>query len=370
MEKRKTNSLIWVFLFWSLGTALGSSMLYPYLLETGLSVLELLVFFAIAFFVPSAFFLFTGKINTERIMPWGILATGLGYALLGIFGGYAGLAAILVLGGACFAFFWPQMNALWFEGRAKGNAFQSAIYYGILVTIGILGPVMGGLVVDCFGYPAVFVLAGAILGIAGVFSGKLGKGKDLKVSVKNALDAVSGFKTLLFLESYAMFGFLVLIFIITLEYFSDPLEYGAFLAATAFIAILLSLIFSKISDENKQRRMFIVLSSLGLGISLAFAAFASELWAWFAVMVTVGFFKGVFSPFPLAILLDKKKDLRAVMYGRELVFNSGRIVAAVISIGLYLLTGSVRSPLLVTGLCAIAFAVVFEFSKKKKLNIK
>jgi MFS family permease len=370
MEEKKINSLVRVFLIWSLGIALGSSMLYPYLLGIGLSTLDILVFFSIAYSVASVFLFFTGKMNAERVLLWGLMATGLGHLLLGILGGYAGLAAIIVLGGMAFAFFWAPFNALWFEEGGQGNAFQSAIYYGIMVVIGILGPLLGGVIVDYFGYLAVFTVAGIIMGIAGLVSRKLGKGREVLLGVRRGLEAVSGFKTLLFFESSAMFGFQVLAFVVTLEYFTKPLDYGIFIAATALIAVVLSLLFAKISDEKQRRREFLVISSVGLGVSLVLAAFASELWLWFAAMVVVGFFKGVFPPFPLALLLDKKKDLRAAMYGRELVFNSSRFIIAVISVGLYLLTGSVRIPLMVTGLCAIAFAIVFEFSKKKKLGIK
>lgn len=370
MQEKKINSLVRIFLMWSLGIALGSSMLYPYLLGIGFSTLDILIFFSIAYFVPSIFLLFTGKMNAERILLWGLLATGLGYLLLGIFGGYIGLAALLVLGGMSFAFFWAPFNALWFEEGKWGNAFQGAVYYGILVVIGILGPVLGGVVVDYFGYLAVFVLAGIVIGIAGFVSRKLGKGRGVLLGARKGLEAISGFKTLLFFEASAIFGFQVLTFVVTLEYFTKPLDYGIFLTATALIAVVLSLLFAKISDEKKRRREFLVLSSLGLGVSLVLAAFAFELWLWFAAMVVVGFFKGVFSPFPIALLLDKKKDLRSAMYGRELIFNSSRFITAVVSVGLYLLTGSVRIPMMFTGLCAIAFALVFEFSKKKKLNVK
>ncbi len=370
MDEKKINSLVRVFLLWSLGIALGSAMLYPYLLGIGFSTLDILVFFSISYLVPSIFLLFTGKMNAERVLLWGLLATGLGYLLLGIFGGYTGLAALIVLGGMAFAFFWTPFNALWFEEGKWGNAFQGAVYYGIMVVIGILGPVLGGIIVDYFGYLAVFALAGIVMGIAGLVSRKLGKGKEVLLGAKKGLEAVSGFKSLLFFEASAMFGFQVLTFVVTLEYFTKPLDYGIFITVTALIAVLLSLLFAKLSDEQKRRREFLVLSSIGLGVSLVLAAFAFELWLWFAAMVVVGFFKGVFSPFPLALLLDKKKDLRAAMYGRELVFNSSRFIAAVVSVGLYLLTGSVRIPLIFTGLCAIAFAIVFEFSKRRKLDVK
>ena len=85
------------------------------------------------------------------------------------------------------------MNALWFEEGGSGNAFQSAIYYGIMVVIGILGPLLGGIIVDYFGYLAVFAIAGIIMGIAGLVSRKLGKGREVLLGVKRGLEAVSGF---------------------------------------------------------------------------------------------------------------------------------------------------------------------------------
>ncbi len=370
MEDKKINHLVKVFLLWSVGTAIGGSMLYPFLVGEGFSTLAILVFFSIYYLVPSVFLFFSGKMNAERTLLWGLAATGLGYLLLGVLGGHAGLAAFIVLGAAAFAFFWAPFNALWFEEGKWGNAFQGAVYYGVMVVIGILGPVLGGAVAGYSGYLSVFVLAGLVLAVAGLASGKLGEGKEVLLGARRGLEAVSGFKTLMFFEASAMFGFQVLTCVITLEYFSKPLDYGVFLTATALIAVVLSLLFAKASDEKQRRREYLILSSLGLGIALVAAAFAYDLWAWFAAMVVVGFFKGVFPPFPLALLLDKKKDLRTVMYGRELVFNSSRFVMAVASVGLYLLAGSVRAALILTGLCAIAFAIVFEFSKKKKLDAR
>lgn len=370
MEKEKVNSLVKVFLLWGIGIALANAMLFPYLLEIGFSTLDILVFFSIAYLVPSIFLLFAGKMNAERVLLWGLATTGIGWALLGLFGGYAGLAAMILLGGMAFAFFWAPFNALWFEEGKWGNAFQGAVYYGIMVAIGILGPALGGVVADYLGYAAVFLLAGAIMVLAGGISRGVGRGKEVLLGAKRGLEAVSGLKTLLFLEGSSLLGVQVLIFVVTLEYFTKPLDYGFFLTATTLVAVLLSLVFAKISDERQRRREFLLLSSLGLGLSLAFASIAIELWMWFAAMVLVGFFRSVFSPFPIAVLLDKKKDLRAAMYGRELVLNSARFLVAVASVGLYLATGSVRIPLLLTGLCAIAFAMVFEFSKKKKLGVE
>ncbi|MBD3389381.1 MFS transporter [Candidatus Micrarchaeota archaeon] len=370
MKEKKVNSLARVFLLWSLGIALANAMLYPYLLEIGFTTLDILVFFSIAYLVPSLSLLLVGKMNAEKALLWGLGATGVGWALLGVLGGYAGLGAMLLLGGMAFVFFWVPFNALWFEEGKWGNAFQGAVYYGIMVVIGILGPALGGVVVDYLGYVAVFLLAGAIMVLAGGVSRKVWKGKEVLLGAKKGLEAVSGLKTLFFLEGSTLFGIQVLIFVVTLEYFTKPLEYGVFLTATTLVAVLFSLVFAKISDKQQRRREFLVVSSLGLGLSLGLAAFAIELWVWFAAMVLVGFFRSVFSPFPLAVLLDKKKDLRTAMYGRELIFNTARFTLAVASVGIYLVTGSVRVPLMLTGLCAIAFAIAFEFSKKKKLDVK
>ena len=366
----KLGQLTQTFLFWTLGLTLGGYMLFPYLEAEGFGTLEMLVFFALAYVVPFLMLLPLKKLTAEKSLFWGFASTSVAYFCLGFFGGVLGLFLWIVFAGASFTLFWVPFNGLWFKHKKWGNAVHGATYYGIIFTIGIFGPMVAGFLVAETAYSTLFYLSAAILAIGAIVSRGLGKGaEERRLNLKQGIDAISGFKTLFLLEGIGMIGCQVILFLITLEYFSEPLEFGLFLGSTTLIAVLLSLIFAKISDSKQRRREFIVVGSAGFGASLLLASFSYDVAWWFVAVVLVGLFRSLFPPFPMALLADKKKDIQAAMYGREILFNFARGTFLALSVLLYYFLGDLRIPLFLTGIAMLAYPAIFELAKRKKIGL-
>jgi len=347
-------------------------MLFPYLESVGLGLGEMLGFFALSYLVQFCMLLPLKKLAPEKVLVLGMLSTALAYFLLALIGGILGLGLWIVFAGASFVLFWVPFNALWFEHKKWGNAVSGAAYYAIIFTIGIIGPMAAGLLVAETSYSTLFYASSIVL-ILGAFLGMgIGEKKGIKekaLGYGRGLEAVSGFKTLLLLEGIGMIGAQVVMFLITLEYFSEPLGFGLFLGSTTLVAVVISLVFAKISDEKHKRREFILLTSAGFGAAFILGAFAHEVVFWFIAVVLISFFRSVFPPFPMALIADTKKDIQAAMYGRELVFSFGRGMFLVLCMLLYYALGDLRIPLALSGVAMIAYPVVFDKFKRKKLGL-
>ncbi len=368
----KLKQLTQLFLFWTLGLTLGGYMLFPYLESMGLGLGEMLGFFALSYLVQFCMLLPLKKIAPEKVLVLGMISTAVAYFLLALIGGILGLGLWIVFAGASFVLFWVPFNALWFEHKKWGNAVQGSVYYAIIFTIGIIGPMVAGLLVAETSYSALFYASSIVLILGAILGMGIGERKDIKEKIlgwERGLGAVSGFKTLLLLEGIGMIGAQVIVFLITLEYFSEPLGFGLFLGSTTLVAVVISLVFAKISDEKHKRREFILFTSAGFGVSFILAAFAHEVFFWFIAVVLISFFRSVFPPFPMALIADTKKDIQAAMYGRELIFSLGRGLFLVLSMLLYFVFGDLRIPLVLSGIAMLAYPLVFDLYKRKKLGL-
>ncbi|MBD3389382.1 hypothetical protein GF415_00290 [Candidatus Micrarchaeota archaeon] len=371
--ENKGNGVMGVFFTWSIGVTLLGTMLYPYLQEEGFSELEMLglaTFGFGAFLLPLILIALYGKVHNSFSIFAGMTVMAASLFLLSASRGLFPVLVYFLLSGAATVLFWYPLNVLWFRKKSLENAFRGAIYYAIPVFIGVAIPAAAGFITGGWGFMALFAAAAFVMIVGVAFSRSLGPGKVLPGKLSQAVSAVSGFRTLFFLEGFAWFSVTVVVLIITLEYFSLPADFGSFISVTAFLAVVLSFLFARLSDKYRKRREFVVLFSGGLGIALMLSSFAGTVEWWFWGMVGISFFKTLFFPFPLAVLVDKGGNLAHAMLGRELFLSAGRFAAGIVSIGIYLALGSLNSVLLVLGAIVFAYSLVFEFFKKERVCVQ
>ncbi|MBD3398096.1 hypothetical protein GF412_02770 [Candidatus Micrarchaeota archaeon] len=370
--KNGNEGVLGVFFAWTIATILLGTMLYPYLQSEGFSELEMLGLATIgfgAFLIPILLIASYGRTHSKSSIFAGMSIMAASLLLLYSDSSLAAILAYFLLSGFGIILFWYPLNVIWFRKKTEENAFRGALYYAIPVSIGVAVPAVAGLITGLWGFAALFATAAAVMVLGLAFSQRIEE-KKLRGSLRQAVSAVSGFRTLFFIEGFAWFSISVVALLITLRYFSLPADFGSFISVTAFIAVALSFIFAKMSDKSKKRREFLLVFSGGLGISLVLSSFAGTLEWWFWGMVGISFFKTLFFPFPLAILVDRRGNLAHAMLGRELFLSLGRFAAGIVSVGAYLALGSLNSVLLALGAIVFAYSLVFEFSKKKKLGVK
>jgi hypothetical protein len=367
MAGQGAEKLFRIYLVYSSALALGGSLIFLYFRGQGISDLGMLAIMTGNYLGPLLALPLLKKLKAGGALALGIAGQAASYLALGVVGGTAGASLFIVLAIPVFLFFWVPFNSIWFRKKEVGGAFHGAFYYAIPIVIGIAGPSAAGLVVDAAGYGGLFGLCSALL-LLGAASIRKEYDEGLEFSVSRALSELRGLRSLLFLEGFAFFGFGTVAAIITLEYFSEPLGLGAFMSATALLAVAISFAFAKMSDTAGKRGRFLLLSSAGLGASLIFAAFSTDVAYWFCAMVAINFFKTIFLPFPIALLLDRKPELHNAMYGRELLLNAGRVCAGAACMGILLLSGDLRAAIGAMGVGMLAYAAAFALWKKKKLG--
>ena len=354
---------------WNAGLGLGMALLFFYFRELGFSVVEMLEITFLFYLVPTILLVIPRHVETKTSLALGAIMQGIAYAFFAVFGGsILGIAALAAMGAFCFLFFWTPFNSMWFALEGKGKAGQGATAIAVPVVLGIFLPLFAGLIAEGMGYPAVYWAASLVLFACAGVAYKMVPSRRFSYPLRESLEEFKNFRTLSFLEGMAGTAAYTIMGIITVYYFTAPVEFGAFSSLAMIFAVAATLIFAKISDQKQRRREFVLIFALGLGASALFASIVQGIYWWFAALVLVNFFRIIFFPFPLAVMLDVKKDVPKAVYAREIMLNLGRSFGFLLAIVLYTAYGNLQVPLAVIGLSPIAYAGIYELVKRKEIE--
>ncbi|MFH1521301.1 MAG: MFS transporter [Candidatus Micrarchaeota archaeon] len=366
--KDEFTRLTIIFVLWNIGLALAGSVLFPAFVDMGFTIENMLLFGTLCFLFPLILLLFFRDYTSKIAMPLGILSVALAYSALVLIGGFTGVILLYVIGAFSFFLFWVPFNAFWFDLKNKKTAGHGTIYNAIMTIISLAMPAFSGFIAQQFGFDLVFTITIMILVFAAIVAIKLAPEKKVSINFSKSLRVLNGFRTLFFLEGIHHIAAVFILVIITIQYFPKPAEFGLFMSLATILSVFSAFFLSKLSDATGHRNKFIFFSALGIAFSTVFAAFADNLVMWFIAVSLVNFFRVIFFPFPLALMLDKKKNSLELMYSREIFLNLGRSFGGIVSLILYLFTGNLTLPLLFTGLSMFAYAGIFEFIKSKKIG--
>lgn len=366
--KNEFDRLMLIFLLWNAGLALSGSFLFPAFFSMGVSVEQMLFLSILTYLIPLLYLLVSRNYNSKISMPLGIFSVAIAYLSLILLGGFTGAVALFAIGALSFFFFWTPFNTFWFNLNDRKHAGHSTLYNAIMIVFGLLLPALSGVIVQQFGFNALFSGSVVILTAAAVVAWKFAPTKKVSIDLFHSLKLLSGFRTIIFLEGFYQVAPVFIIVLISMTYFSKPVEFGLFMSLATLLSVLSSFVLSKMSDNSGKRREFILISAVGLAISTIFAASTHEVAWWFVAVSLVNFFKVIFFPFPLALMLDRKKCVPEIMYSREIMLTLGRSSGALLSLMVYMATGSLSIPLILIGLSMFVYAGVFEFIKLKKIT--
>lgn len=369
--KEEFQGLFFPYTVWNAGLSIGGALLFFYLASLGYSVVQMLTLLFLMYFVPTLMLVIPRHVETRSSLAFGAVSQGLAYAAFAYFGGSVfGLIVLSVVGSLCFLFFWTPFNSMWFALEGRGKAGQGAVAIGVPVILGVVLPFITGLVAEQAGYPAVYWIAALIMFACAGFAYKMIPSQRFSYPLRESLEKFKNFRTLSFLEGLAGTATYTLMGIITIKYFTDPVGFGAFSSIAMVLAVAATMLFAKISDQKQKRREFVIIFALGLGISSICAAFVGDIYLWFAATVLVNFFRIIFFPFPLAVMLDVKKDVPKAVYAREIMLNLGRAFGFLLAIALYSAYGDLQVPLAIIGFSPIAYAGVYELVKRKEIEMR
>ena len=359
------TKLLAIYVPFSAASVLGSGLFYLYFKGAGINDNDLLVGIIFQFIAPLLVILaLNNRRVSSRALIWlGVAANAVSYALVAFLSATRETFFLSsALGGTACFLFWVPFNIMFF-GISHGRAASlGTMYFSVGSLLGLVLPLVAASVAQDIGFSTLFLASAALYIIPMIAAIMLADSAHLH-ELKACMDELKGFKTLVLLEGMFGGGCSAAISVMSLFFFTKPMELGAFLSFSTLFAVLASAIVSKLSDRSRRRKEYIKLFGPGLGLTVLLGAFATSATAWYAAISARNFFSSLFYPFTTAILVDNRRDMAKSMVSREYVLNAGRIIGVgmVLFCSLFL---DIRLSLIILGACITAYPLVIELKKR------
>ena len=366
--KSPFNRLLAVYLLWVACWLFGGGFFEIYFLNAGMPIKD--IFFSECFwFVASLFTIpLVKRFRARDSMVLGIGVGFLSAALLFLLPAQPATSILFrLMVGITHISFWVPFNTMYYELRRQqgNNAVMGALYYALSPLLSLALPAIGGLLVAAWGYQALFVLAMASFAITGIAAWKLVENREYHCDLRRAMDSISGLRSLFFMEGFtAAIIVNVTIVIMTLTYFSKPLEFGIFMSVITLFSIAASVLAAKLSDNARRRREFLLPAVFCLGMSVILLSFTRDVVSFFVCIGLTTFFSTIFFPLNLALGMDNSRSFLDSMMGREYFLNMGRLVGSIIACLLFVYFG-IQGVLIFQGVSTLLYIPVFENRKRK-----
>ncbi|MBI5223206.1 MFS transporter [Candidatus Micrarchaeota archaeon] len=367
-NKEQKNSFSELLLTYSIYTTLGiflSCLFESYFFQIGMSIPEIIATAGLVY-LPPLICIFALKEFDMR--KGAIIASGfwaLSAVAFYLLEGNLSVILAKLLIGMSVAFFWMPFNTSYYRHRNGNEAFLGSIYYAVNPAISIILPPLAGLIAQMYGFKTIFAISAlAFLAFIPYLSKKI-KAEKFTYKPIESLKSIDGLKTIIFFEGFAI-NIVVSITLsaMILTYVQTPVEFGGFLSGTTIFAIIASGITAKISDHFKDRKNIIIASSIGMLAGGIITASAQNIETFFMGFGILSFFRSILQPLPLALVVDKSKNIGESMIARDIMLGFGRASAVIIGVALILIF-DIRAMLIVQTVAAAIYIVLFEIKKNK-----
>lgn len=354
------------YILWSGAAVLGNSLIYLYFRNAGVGETDLLVSVLFWFLAPLlAIVALNGrKTGFRLLMVLGVAAQLASFILLALLSPTKELLFLysFLAGTTCFLF-WVPFNIWYFEPSHGKEAFLGTVYFSMGPFLSLALPVIGASIAEKAGFGTLFLAtaAGYAATLASVF---FLRSRTHVHDLAACLKELKGFKTLIFVEGVYGGGTFAAISVISLIYFTKPVELGVFLSVTTIFSIIASALVSRISDATRKRRKYINASTGALGIVYVLATAVGNATGWYAFVSLRNFFSTLFYPFTTAMIVDNKRDMARSMVSREWVLNIGRCLGVLIVLFSAAALSNIYLSLAVLGFFILAYPVVIELKKR------
>ncbi|MCK5474404.1 MAG: hypothetical protein KAI53_03285 [Candidatus Aenigmarchaeota archaeon] len=364
---KKFLNLYSIQFLYSFGHVFAFSLLFLYLFKVGFSNLEIAVFSTLRFVSVVIILFFIKTVNFRKAITTGIVLKSFYLAAFACF--IAGfeviqLYVIAIITGIVIFIFWTPYNIRFFGfGNNGNNAFMGSIIFLLWPILNVFIPVTAGFLARDFGFAAVFLITATITLSSSVFVKRAGKDEPLPFDIKKTLRNSDGVRTLNMLEGIFEGIMWTAVPLATISFITSEVDYGIFFSFLGLFGALAAVVLARMSDRMKKRTIFIYPTVILLGISTILAAFSNTLILWAIANAAIAFVWALVSPFQVAIVLDKSKNLVDSMAAREFFMNLGRFFGGIIAITSLLLFGLSEYSLVVAGIAMLLYAVVIHLKK-------
>lgn len=370
----------------ALATSIVSTFAIIFLLRAGFSIVQCGIFIMIeAITCAIAVTVFRGFTTTRKTMSM-VIGVGLAaayYLAFMVLKGYMMFFVAGVLNGLYMTFFWVSYNILIMkESPAALRGTAVGAYFLVAPLISIIGPVLGGFLIQSIGYLMLFSIGITILVINILFivSFKIGDKRDQIGSFrslspdifdKNRSISISGMSknlgAALFLEGVQEGVFWFFLPIAGFKLAGGELSLGSMLSLFALVGAMITVALGFISDKLKNRRIFLSAGCIMAAIFCIALSFPGDISQFILKMSFTSFFLAIIGAFLFTMTADEMEQrMEASCVIREILLNTGRTLGAFLCLFAFLVTGSFGFGVFAAGIALILAAISVQYKKKKK----
>ena len=356
--------LMLIFVAWSASQFFAGGLFEVYFFNMGVPIEEIYLANALWFLASIPLVQLARKMDAKKFMVWGSLISIISIIIL-IFPFEHAAVFFRLVYGLHIVLFWVPFNILFYEYSNKNNAFMGSIYFSIGPFVSLLLPAASGILAGVFGFASLFIVAMISYAVTIALTLLFAPERKFQYDMRGAIKAISGLKALVFIEGFSTTTIMSMTLpIMVLSYLTQPVEVGWFLSFVTIFSVIASIVLSRISDKNHNRRIFLIISAAGIGIGSLFTGFSTDLIGFFFGFGMVKFFMALFSPVVLALIVDNSKSLVDSMAGREIMLNIGRITGGIFG-WVVLLYSDLGTVLIIQGATAFLYIAALEMQKGK-----
>jgi MFS family permease len=301
-NNKKDMSLFYLSIaaaFYFLSGSVTGVFIPSYYIERGLSINQIIILIGCIFGVLGILPVFTLKYLPryfEKLMVVGIVVNMVFFALIML------IRDPIILGlvdGISMATFWPSFNLLIYRltGVKRRGMIASLLYIIIPTLVGIIGPAIGGALIQFISFGSIFIFSIIMLVVALVFALKI-KYKPVTggfVIPKKRLLLLFG--VIIVISGFTDIGWIVYpLFLRSLS--SGFLQMGIVAAILSMIFVIVSYVFGKVSEVDKHKVRFAVLSAVMTTIYLFALVFVNVI----PQLIVVSVFASLSGIFGVAVI--------------------------------------------------------------------
>jgi MFS family permease len=326
-----------IFLVFYLAVSLGRGFFPIWFRQSGLELWQIAAYYLIKLALPPIILLFNQNFSTRRSLALAFISEILlMMAVFKLFHPYQAFLAAL-FSGTTVVYFYLIYNTLFFENTPRDKrATSSGLYSFAGPFLGIIVPLIAGMMSQRFGLPSLFIAATGLIAICFLMIGSLPQvsfESNLSVILKKNHSLVIP----LIIEGIKEAVPLLAIPVSTLLYIKEPLPYGIYLSYLAIVAVITGLLLGFISDRIKSRTIFLYPSTILTTVAIVFLGLTHDLPSWSIASGAFSFTAAIGAIFVTTAVLDKASSVKEGMIAREFLLGVGRIIGSTICL-LFLLT--------------------------------
>jgi Major Facilitator Superfamily len=352
-------------LFFFTGSLSGSFLPVYYREELGLGIAEiaeiLLFTFPLIGLLPLV--LLKGVRNFERIISYGIFFTMFFYIILIL------IKNPIILGlayGLSIATFWPSFNLLQFRlGETHVRARTVSLFSSIIPSlVSIIGPAIGGLIIETFTFTTLFVIVISLYFVVFFLS--------LRIKYPPECHSFSIPKNrifIIFFASFVVLGFSEAYWLVyplfVLNVSGTVLNMGVVLALSAMVIAAATFLVNWLSDIKKTRVTFAIIGALLNALWFFAVSYVSTTYE----IVVLSLLSGLAGAFSLSWFAHYGDSFSKEHYASILVLmETGLMIGRLLNLAptyIFISTASYANYFRLLGVATLFLIPIYVFSKRK-----